>query len=313
MAEEKLWDSYRESDARENVLRKQMTQLQKSQLIFDLSEEHKDKREDKAHRNGMVSKNQSSAPADVIAQNQLIFDLQQKLAYYEKINVKQLVNELSEKTRILEEMIEEKQRLEKELKNIGFGHLVGYAKPTLKRPPTAKSRPASSIRQRARLNAALHLDEKFKSLESIGSKSTSKDSLLSDPRYSTDERPNEIDGMRYVTAQVATIDYVKTSEDGSFESIATVDSHLQAGLAMAPPMVSMATSQIHSPLAYRSHESLAAPAIIEETLKPRRPVTAAVKRVKYSAPTNAPPRVTRRPKTAFPNAMRTAADIPKRK
>jgi hypothetical protein len=64
-------------------------------------------------------------------------ELEGKLKYYESINVWQIVNELTEKARILEEMITEKQGLEKELKSLGFGHLVGYIKPKLRRPHTA--------------------------------------------------------------------------------------------------------------------------------------------------------------------------------
>jgi hypothetical protein len=39
-AEEKLWDCYRESDARETVLRKQLSVMQKNQIIFDIAREH---------------------------------------------------------------------------------------------------------------------------------------------------------------------------------------------------------------------------------------------------------------------------------
>jgi hypothetical protein len=68
-----------------------------------------------------------------------------KLKYYESINLRQLANELTEKTQILEEMITEKQGLEKELKSLGFGHFVGYIKPKLRRPHTAmRSRPGTS-------------------------------------------------------------------------------------------------------------------------------------------------------------------------
>lgn len=40
-AEEKLWDSYRESDAREGILKKQLSQMQKSRIIFELAQEQK--------------------------------------------------------------------------------------------------------------------------------------------------------------------------------------------------------------------------------------------------------------------------------
>jgi hypothetical protein len=97
------------------------------------------------------------------AQALKIAKLEGEQKYYGSINVRQFVNELTEKTRILEEMITEKQGLEKELKSPGFGHLVGYIKPKLRRPHTAmRSRPGTistrpGSKQNARLDAAIHL------------------------------------------------------------------------------------------------------------------------------------------------------------
>ncbi|KAJ3223363.1 hypothetical protein HK099_001239 [Clydaea vesicula] len=255
-AEEKLWDSYREADARELVLKKQLTKLQKNQINTDVELELSRKRgqeektfvESSNHNNNQLGLQQSSV---IQQQNQKIQELQEKLTKYEGVNVKLLIHELSEKTRILEELIDDKQYLESCLQDLGYSNLVANRKPPSKshknislrsRPNTAsfKSRPTTAKGRLQRSLPEVHFNsaEKKSIYDSLKLKSVSSTSVnqtgnqqqnimtdapivinyigneTTDAFDSTNIRGSVSDNYRYHKAQVLSVEYIATDEVG---------------------------------------------------------------------------------------------------
>ncbi|KAJ3033498.1 hypothetical protein HDV00_006314 [Rhizophlyctis rosea] len=136
-AEEKLWDSYRDAEAREGALRKQLIKAQKSlaaketeneNLLKQLKEEQNRQFDPKsrARSAGGRSRPSTASLLDFDSDAARIQDLQSRLRRYEGINIDKLVHELTEKTRLLEQLIKEKQEWELERERTGFaGTRVG--------------------------------------------------------------------------------------------------------------------------------------------------------------------------------------------
>ncbi|KAJ3291858.1 hypothetical protein HK104_005749 [Borealophlyctis nickersoniae] len=152
-AEEKLWDSYRDAEAREQALRRQLAKSQKAcaaketeneVLQRQLRDEQQRVRQltpikDRASsaRGGRGGHAFTGNPDSDAAK---IHDLQERLRRYEGINIDVLVHELSEKTRLLEELVAEKRERER-----GVGGMTG-----------ARARDGTEVRRRA-ASARLHV------------------------------------------------------------------------------------------------------------------------------------------------------------
>ncbi|RKO94360.1 hypothetical protein BDK51DRAFT_14745, partial [Blyttiomyces helicus] len=122
-AEEKLWDSYRDAEARERALRRELSRVQKALATIEVSndilqrqvkeEVNKDRATSAARRSapagsfGPIAPGASGDPdVDAAKMNEL---LQERLRRYEGINIDQLLHELTEKTLAIEKLIEDKR------------------------------------------------------------------------------------------------------------------------------------------------------------------------------------------------------------
>ncbi|KAJ3056732.1 hypothetical protein HK097_004593 [Rhizophlyctis rosea] len=129
-AEEKLWDSYRDAEAREGALRKQLIKAQKALAAKETENENltKQMKEEQTRqfdpkgraRSAGRSRPGTASLADYESDAAKIQELQSRLRRYEGINLDNLIHELTEKTRLLEQLIREKQEWERERERTGF-------------------------------------------------------------------------------------------------------------------------------------------------------------------------------------------------
>ncbi|KAL2919593.1 hypothetical protein HK105_200505 [Polyrhizophydium stewartii] len=122
-AEEKLWDNYRDAEARERTLRKQLTKLQKAKSTIEfqnellqrqLREEQTKPRTNQTLKAGataaqIAERSPSKGRGRSEAKSQKLTELEDRLRRYEGINIDNLIQELANKTALLEEMIQEKR------------------------------------------------------------------------------------------------------------------------------------------------------------------------------------------------------------
>ncbi|KAJ3131654.1 hypothetical protein HK100_006143 [Physocladia obscura] len=109
-AEEKLWDSYRNSEARELALRKIIAKNNKDLIAAESRNDNfqKQLKDDQSKMRQTTAKDRSNAARlkyESLSNETRTNDAVEKLKYYEKINVDQLLVELKEKTRIIEELL----------------------------------------------------------------------------------------------------------------------------------------------------------------------------------------------------------------
>ncbi|KAJ3015420.1 UNVERIFIED_CONTAM: hypothetical protein HDU68_012744 [Siphonaria sp. JEL0065] len=116
-AEEKLWDSYRNAEAREQTLRKIISKNSKDLLMAEtrndtlqrqLKEEQTKLRQIASKTDRTVSAARTRADHSTSHEARMT-DAVEKLKYYEKINVERLLVELKEKTEIIEDMLQKKR------------------------------------------------------------------------------------------------------------------------------------------------------------------------------------------------------------
>ncbi|KNC95831.1 uncharacterized protein SPPG_09577 [Spizellomyces punctatus DAOM BR117] len=115
-AEEKLWDSYREAEARERILRKQLTKAQKMLSMRESENEtlQRQLREEQQRVRQLTPIKDRAASAGGRrygdSESARINELQERLQRYESLSIDAILQELSEKTRLLEQMIEERRK-----------------------------------------------------------------------------------------------------------------------------------------------------------------------------------------------------------
>ncbi|KAH6596262.1 hypothetical protein BASA50_005306 [Batrachochytrium salamandrivorans] len=140
-AEEKLWDTYRHSEARDRTLRQQMTKIQKSRSTIEFQNEvlQRQLHEEQAKpRTAPLLKNapgaapltsdrslSKSARSDrdrTDGKPQKLTELEDRLRRYEEINIDKLMKELANKTALLEDMVQEKRDRDSSLRPINSMH-----------------------------------------------------------------------------------------------------------------------------------------------------------------------------------------------
>lgn len=119
--------------------------------------------------------------------------MQEKLRAYEGVNIRLLVHELTEKTRVMEDLIEEKQQLETYLKDLGYSHLLpAKAKKEIQRPYTSSGVRFNhySINSKSAVargkSAGTHLKKKASNLK----KATSSELDEEDPKSNPFSHPS---------------------------------------------------------------------------------------------------------------------------
>ncbi|KAI9350860.1 hypothetical protein BDR26DRAFT_512554 [Obelidium mucronatum] len=115
-AEEKLWDSYRNAEAREQTLRKIISKNSKDLLIAETRNDilQRQFKDEQTKLRQTASKNDRTVSARVRVDHSSshearMTDAVEKLKYYEKINVEKLLLDLKEKTEIIEDMLQKKR------------------------------------------------------------------------------------------------------------------------------------------------------------------------------------------------------------
>ncbi|KAJ3074051.1 hypothetical protein HDU98_012246 [Podochytrium sp. JEL0797] len=110
-AEEKLWESYRNAEAREQTLRKTINKNNKALLLTESKSDHfqKQLKDEQTKSKQLLAKTDRSVSARTKydpSNESRIGDAMEKLKYYEKINVDRLLVDLKEKTELIEEMLQ---------------------------------------------------------------------------------------------------------------------------------------------------------------------------------------------------------------
>ncbi|KAI8608227.1 hypothetical protein BC830DRAFT_1156088, partial [Chytriomyces sp. MP71] len=115
-AEEKLWDSYRNAEAREAALRKIISKNNKDLLAAETRNEHLQKqlREEQNKNKQFATKNDRTLSARTRVENTAVNesklpDALERLKYYERINVDKLLEDLKEKTHIIEDLVQKER------------------------------------------------------------------------------------------------------------------------------------------------------------------------------------------------------------
>ncbi|KAI8821098.1 uncharacterized protein EV422DRAFT_53275 [Fimicolochytrium jonesii] len=124
-AEEKLWDSYREAEVRESTLRRQLAKAQKTlsskEAECDTLQRHLREEQQRVRQLTPITSSKDRAVsagaggrryAAVGGDNDLnkIAELQDRLSRYEALKIDLILNELQEKTKLVEQMVDEKRK-----------------------------------------------------------------------------------------------------------------------------------------------------------------------------------------------------------
>ncbi|KAI9090171.1 hypothetical protein DFS34DRAFT_376408 [Phlyctochytrium arcticum] len=116
VAEEKLWDSYREAEARERALRRQLTKAQKLLSVreaeLEVSQRQLRDEQQRVRQLTPIKDRATSAGGrrNQDAESTRIAELQERLHRYEVLNIDALMQELNDKTRLLEQMIDDRKK-----------------------------------------------------------------------------------------------------------------------------------------------------------------------------------------------------------
>ncbi|KAJ3285031.1 hypothetical protein HDU76_008193, partial [Blyttiomyces sp. JEL0837] len=119
-AEEKLWDSYRDAEARERAIRRMLTKTSKSLLAAEAQIEavQRQLKEEQAKNRQLTSRNDRSVSArhkpDSASGESKAVELAERLKRYEGIDIDKLLTELTEKTLLIEEMVKREREKAKE-------------------------------------------------------------------------------------------------------------------------------------------------------------------------------------------------------
>ncbi|KAJ3155281.1 hypothetical protein HDU86_004371 [Geranomyces michiganensis] len=115
-AEEKLWDSYREAEARESTLRKQLTKAQKTLSLReaenDTLQRHLREEQQKVRQLTPIKDRAASAAGRRYGETESsrVAELQEKLSRYEGLKIETVLKQLEEKTRQLEQISDEQRK-----------------------------------------------------------------------------------------------------------------------------------------------------------------------------------------------------------
>ncbi len=120
--EAKLWDSFREGEARERALRKQLSRVLKAKATVDIQNEllqsQLQTEQDKSHQHNEPSHHQAKTKKgnmETVKGKKQLSELENRLKRYEEINIENLIQELVNKTALAEELLQEKRDKEKML------------------------------------------------------------------------------------------------------------------------------------------------------------------------------------------------------
>lgn len=127
--EAKLWDSFREGEARERALRKQLARLLKAKATVEVQNELLQSQLREEQEKPQTSQVAEDAAATAVnnqkkkmtekVKNKYIAELESKLKRYEGINIESLIQELTNKTSLAEELLQEKRDRDKLLSRPG--------------------------------------------------------------------------------------------------------------------------------------------------------------------------------------------------
>ncbi|KAJ3020639.1 hypothetical protein HKX48_000485 [Thoreauomyces humboldtii] len=117
-AEEKLWDSYREAEARESTLRKQLSKAQKTLSLREAENDtlQRHLREEQQRVRQLTPIKDRAASANVRRHNagdsdaSRIAELQDRLSRYEGLQIETVLKQLEEKTRQVEQLTDEQRK-----------------------------------------------------------------------------------------------------------------------------------------------------------------------------------------------------------
>ncbi|KAJ3307179.1 hypothetical protein HDV03_002690 [Kappamyces sp. JEL0829] len=119
--EAKLWDSFREGEARERALRKQLSRLLKAKSSVDIQNELLQSQlraeQDKSHQSHEPNHPAKSRKghSEGSRGKKHLTELESRLKRYEEINIENLIQELTNKTALAEELLQEKRERDKML------------------------------------------------------------------------------------------------------------------------------------------------------------------------------------------------------
>lgn len=117
--EAKLWDSFREGEARERALRKQLARVSKAKATVDVQNELLQSQLREEQDKPQITQVAVDAAAAAVTvqkkkmsdkvKNKYIAELESKLKRYDGINIESLIQELTNKTALAEELLQEKE------------------------------------------------------------------------------------------------------------------------------------------------------------------------------------------------------------
>ncbi|KAJ3000741.1 hypothetical protein HDV02_003543 [Globomyces sp. JEL0801] len=122
--ESRLWDSFRDGEARERALRKQLTRLQKAKSSLDVQNDLLQRQlleeQGKSKSSEVQTKTRNGKPSHFSARQKRP-ETETRFKRHDGVNVEKLLNELSNKTILVEELLQEKRDREKSVvkKDIG--------------------------------------------------------------------------------------------------------------------------------------------------------------------------------------------------
>ena len=164
--EAKLWDSFREGESRERALRKQLARSLKAKALVEVQNEllHSQLREgqDKSHGPALNDQNpamtgRKNGATSQQAKSKYVLDLESKLKRYEGINIENLIQELTNKTALAEELLQEKHDRYPTMNN---SSLI-FVREKIMRRPGALQRGGTKIGSSLTLNQAIKRHGKF--------------------------------------------------------------------------------------------------------------------------------------------------------
>ncbi|KAJ3322787.1 hypothetical protein HDV06_002648 [Boothiomyces sp. JEL0866] len=168
--ETKLWDSFRDGETRERALRKQLARIQKTKAALEvkndllqrqLVEEQGKIRITEPQKARNTRTTDSGKPKKVV-------EMESKLRRYEGINIERLIQELANKSALVEELLQEKKEREKvATKNVPIARRESKSPSRVPSAHSSKMTPTSGMHLLASAAEPLHLEIKNIKFERI--------------------------------------------------------------------------------------------------------------------------------------------------
>ncbi|KAJ3107131.1 hypothetical protein HDU97_004824 [Phlyctochytrium planicorne] len=118
IAEEKLWDSYREAESRERALRRTLTKTTKALIAAETFTESLQRQLKEEQAKARTQKQERTLSARLRAEaannDAKPAELSDKMKKYDGVNVDKLLSELTEKTKLIEQYVEKERERERE-------------------------------------------------------------------------------------------------------------------------------------------------------------------------------------------------------